>query len=163
MKTHRNVDVIAFLSNVVVHTVTAYRSDWEADIERIRHAVKSADPEDRHLLWMARPTGTWCVSECRAYRDGSDAHSIWTYYEDTPEIITAYALELTGAQGNKILGNLYQLDYPQHVQQIHSMELSKYDCSPEQEAELKSRLNMLRKERQKQSRQHRKSKRTLER
>ena len=52
------------------------------------------------------------------------AYNIWTYYGDgRSERILAYAVEVTGLEDGKVLGNLYPLDYREHVEYVRKVSL----------------------------------------
>lgn len=47
------------------------------------------------------------------------AHHIWTYYGDgKSERILVYAVEVTGMEDGNVIGNLYPLDYREHVELV---------------------------------------------
>ena len=74
---------------------------------------------DKTLLWMSRPSGTYCFRERDVFLKGTRQHNTWKFYgEQTRDKILAYAVELTGTQGGTIRGNLYELDYPQHFRHV---------------------------------------------
>ncbi len=68
---------------------------------------------------MSRRCGTWCLKEGRVFLKPTGAHHIWTYYGDgSSERILAYAVEVTGLEDGKVIGNLYPLDYREHVELV---------------------------------------------
>ena len=74
---------------------------------------------DKALLWMSRPSGTYCFRERDVFLKGIRQHNTWKFYgEQTRDKILAYAVELTGTQGGTIRGNLYELDYQQHFRHV---------------------------------------------
>lgn len=63
MQKFENMDVIAALE-VIMHQNTAYyQSDFAFDIKMLREAARSDQPEDKLLLWLSRPSGTFCFRE----------------------------------------------------------------------------------------------------
>mgnify|MGYP006876759628 CR=1 FL=1 len=49
---------------------------------------------------------------------------IWTYYGDgSSERILAYAVEVTGLEDGKVTGDLYPLDYREHVELVTRMSV----------------------------------------
>ena len=47
------------------------------------------------------------------------AYNIWTYYGGwRGERILAYVIEVTGLEDGKVIGNLYPLDYREHVEYV---------------------------------------------
>ena len=96
-----------------------YRNDFEIDKEIIRQAAASDRAEDKTLLWMSRPSGTYCFRERDVFLQDTRQHNTWRFYgEQTRDRILAYAVELTGKVGGKIRGNLYELDYPQYFRHV---------------------------------------------
>ena len=96
-----------------------YRNDFEIDKEIISRAAASDKAEDKTLLWMSRPSGTYCFRESDVYLQGTRQHNTWKFYgEQTRDRVLAYAVELTGKVRGVIRGNLYELDYPQHFRHV---------------------------------------------
>lgn len=74
---------------------------------------------DKTLLWMSRPSGTYCFRERDVFLKDTRQHNIWRFYgEQTRDKILAYAVELTGTKDDIIRGNLYELDYQQYFQHV---------------------------------------------
>lgn len=120
-----NVDVIASLGAIMRQNTEFYRSDFEIDKEIIEQAAVSDDDEDKYLLWMSRPAGTYCFRERETYIQGTRQHNTWKYYgEQTRDRILAYAVELNTSRGRKVYGTVYVLDYQQHFQHIKAAALS---------------------------------------
>ena len=119
MNKFENVDVLAALEQLMRQNTAFYRNDFEIDKEAIRQAAASDRAEDKTLLWMSRPSGTYCFREHDVFLQDTRQHNTWRFYgEQTRDRILAYAVELTGKVGGKIRGNLYELDYPQHFRHV---------------------------------------------
>lgn len=119
MNKFENVDVLAALEQLMRQNTAFYRNDFEIDKEMIRQAAASDRAEDKTLLWMSRPSGTYCFRERDVFLQDTRQHNTWRFYgEQTRDRILAYAVELTGKVGGKIRGNLYELDYPQHFRHV---------------------------------------------
>ena len=85
----------------------------------IHRDAASDQAVDKALLWMSRPSGTYCFRERDVFLKGTRQHNTWKFYgEQTRDKILAYAVELTGTQGGTIRGNLYELDYQQHFRHV---------------------------------------------
>lgn len=119
MNRFENVDVLAALEQLMRQNTAFYRNDFEIDKEIIGRAAASDKAEDRTLLWMSRPSGTYCFRESDVYLQGTAQHNTWKFYgEQTRDRVLAYAVELTGKVRGVIRGNLYELDYPQHFRHV---------------------------------------------
>ena len=119
-----NVDVIATLGAIMRQNTEFYRSDFDIDKEIIEQAAVSDDDEDKYLLWMSRPAGTYCFRERETYIQGTRQHNTWKYYgEQTHDRILAYAVELNASRGGKVHGTIYALDYLPHFQHIKAAAL----------------------------------------
>lgn len=109
---YMDVDVLSFLEERLKKHVQHHRSDFEIDKGIIQKAAERGREEDKHLLWMARKSGTWCHKEREVFVRGSGANGIWMHYADQKsEVSSAYGVELTGIQNGVIRGNVYELDY----------------------------------------------------
>ena len=93
-------------------------------IKMLREAARSDQPEDKLLLWLSRPSGTFCFRERDVLLKDTQAYNTWKFCgEQTHDRILAYAVELTGAANGTVQGNLYELDYQQHFQYIRDAAL----------------------------------------
>lgn len=113
------VDILDALGQIMELHTQHFKQDFDLDKELIPKLAASADPEDKRLLWMSRPCGTYTLRERETYLDGSHENSVWKYYyEQSKDPVLAYALSIKGIQDGKVMGNIYPLDYPAHVEQV---------------------------------------------
>lgn len=117
-----NIDLVDALRRIMdIHTQN-YKEDFELDAGLLHSLAGSQAPEDKHLLWMSRPNGTYLLPEREVYVEDSYENSMWEYYhEQTDDPILAYAVEITGMEGDKVMGNLIELDYDAHVDQMQKL------------------------------------------
>ena len=119
MQKFENMDVIAALSEIIRQNTAFYQSDFDIDKGNIQWAAASDQAVDKALLWMSRPSGTYCSRERDVFLKDTRQHNAWRFYgEQTRDKILAYAVELTGTKDDTIWGNLYELDYQQHFQHV---------------------------------------------
>lgn len=119
MNRFENVDLIAALKGIMQQNTSFYREDFDLDKQTIQEAAKSPHPENKRLVWLSRPSGTYCFRERDIFMQDTQAHNTWRFYgEQTRDKILAYAVEITGAEKGKIRGNLYELDYPAHFKEV---------------------------------------------
>ena len=119
-----NVDVIGILNKIMRQNTGFYQTDFEVDKKFISQCV-SGCKEDKVLLWLSRPMGTHCYREYDVFIRGSSAHNTWLFYDtQSKDRILAYAIELTGKDHGKILGNFYELDYSQHCKRVKQHAVS---------------------------------------
>ena len=119
MQKFENVDVIAALSEIMRQNTAFYQSDFDIDKGIIQRAAASNQAVDKTLLWMSRPSGTYCFRERDVFLKDTRQHNAWCFYgEQTRDKILAYAVELTGTKDDIIQGNLYELDYQQHFRHV---------------------------------------------
>ena len=112
------MDVIAALEAIMHQNTAYYQSDFAYDIKMLRESARSDQPEDKLLLWLSRPSGTFCFRERDVRLKDTQAYNTWKFCgEQTCDRILAYAVELTGKENGIIKGNLYELDYPQHFRE----------------------------------------------
>ena len=118
------LNVIAALEAIMHQNTAYYQSDFAYDIKMLREAARSDQPEDKLLLWLSRPSGTFCFRERDVLLKDTQAYNTWKFCgEQTHDRILAYAVELTGAANGTVQGNLYELDYQQHFQHIREVAL----------------------------------------
>ena len=124
MQKFENMDLIAALEAIMHQNTAYYQSDFTYDIKMLREAARSDQPEDKLLLWLSRPSGTFCFRERDVLLKDTQAYNTWKFCgEQTHDRILAYAVELTGAANGTVQGNLYELDYQQHFQHIQDAAL----------------------------------------
>lgn len=124
MRKFENVDLIAALGEIMPTNTVHYQSDFEIDKQILHKAVRSDNPEDKDFLWMSRPAGTYCLRERDVFMKDTYAHNTWKFYgEQTRDKILAYAVHLTGVDGEKIRGDLYELDYDRHFKNVRDTAL----------------------------------------
>lgn len=120
MNKFENVDVLAALDTIMKQNTAHYQSDFQYDRDTLTEAAKSQTRDGKTFLWLSRPSGTQCALERLVLMGGTAAHNTWRFYaEQTPgDRILAYAVELSGVEGGKVRGDLYQLDYHQYAAYI---------------------------------------------
>ena len=119
MQKFENVDVIAALGEIMRQNTAFYQSDFDIDKGIIQRAAASNQAVDKTLLWMSRPSGTYCFRERDVFLKDTRQHNTWRFYgEQTRDKILAYAVELTSTKDGTIRGNLYELDYQQHFRHV---------------------------------------------
>lgn len=119
-----DVDVFAYLQAIMKQNTGFFQSDFEIDKAIIQKAAASQNREDKTLLWLSRPSGTHCFRERDVFLKDTAPHNTWRFHhEQTRDRILAYAVELTGIEGRKIKGSIYELDYSQHYERVKEKEL----------------------------------------
>ena len=120
-----DVDVLASLEAILKQNTGFYQSDFDIDKQIIAEKAASPNKEDKTLLWLSRPSGTYCFRERDVFISDTAPHNTWRFYkEQTRDHILAYAVELTGTQDGKIKGNLYELDYERHYERVKDNTLA---------------------------------------
>ena len=115
------IDVISFLGEIVRENTQLYQSDFDYDKAKLQAAAQEPEQENRTLLWMSRPCGTWCFWEREVFLRDSLAHNVWTssYYEEEAHKIKAYRVVLApGQSGGPVLGTIQPLNYSEQIQRV---------------------------------------------
>nr|WP_300901372.1 hypothetical protein [uncultured Acetatifactor sp.] len=113
------VDILDSLGQIMELHTQHYKDDFDLDKELIPKLALSGEPEDRRLLWLSRPCGTYTLREWEVYLEGSHANKVWEFYhEQTKDPVLAYALSIKDVQDGKVVGNIYPLDYGSHVERV---------------------------------------------
>ena len=117
-----NIDLVDALRRIMdIHTPN-YKEDFELDAGLLHSLAGSQSPEDKHLLWMSRTSGTYLLPEREVYVEDSFENKVWEYYhEQTGDPILAYEVEITGKENGKVKGNLIELDYDAHVDRMQKL------------------------------------------
>ena len=117
-----DVELLGALSRIVDLHTQHYKEDFDLDKELISKLAVSDRSEDKQLLWMSRPCGTYTLREREVYLDGSHENKVWRFYqEQTNDPVLAYAISLKEVRDGKIFGDLYPLNYREHVEQMKKL------------------------------------------
>ena len=85
MQKFENMDVIAALEAIMHQNTAYYQSDFAYDIKMLRESARSDQPEDKLLLWLSRPSGTFCFRERDVLLKNTQAYNTWKFCgEQTP-------------------------------------------------------------------------------
>ena len=138
MRKYENVDVLAALGAVVELNTEHYKSDFKYDVERFKEAARNPDGENNRFLWMSRQSGTWCFPERDAYIKDTEAFNTWNGYATllgandiyqtviVQDRILAFAVEVKGIESGRVKGDIYELDYRDHIRQLNRAALPKH-------------------------------------
>jgi hypothetical protein len=118
VRKYEDVDIVSALGAVMEVNTEFYKSDFRYDIDMFRKAAIAPDGENNHLLWLSRRSGTECFIERDVYLCETFSHNAWCFYADLHDSIVAYAVEITDLKDGKVHGNLYELDYREHVKNV---------------------------------------------
>ena len=72
--------VIAALGEIMRQNTAFYQSDFDIDKGIIQRAAASDQAVDKTLLWMSRPSGTYCFRERDVFLKGTRQHNTWRFY-----------------------------------------------------------------------------------
>ena len=128
----RKIEIIPFLAGIVKANTRTYQSDLTFDEKRLQAAMLDPVPENRVLLWMCRPCGTWCFSEREVFLRDTEAFLTWTYedYIAQADQIKAYRITVDpGYPGEFVLGNVQPLDYGKQVERVMRLALPIHQVS----------------------------------
>jgi len=136
MRKFENVDIVAALGAVVELNTEHYKSDFKYDVDMFKKAARDPDGENNRFLWFSRRSGTHCFQESDVYIKDTAAHNTWNYYATVlgdvnsymssvivQDRILAFALEIKGMENGKVKGDLYELDYRDHIRHIKKTAL----------------------------------------
>ena len=117
-----DVDLLGALSRIVDLHTQHYKEDFDLDKELISKLAVSDRSEDKQLLWMSRPCGTYTLREREVYLEGSHENKVWRFYQEhTNDPVLAYAISLKEVRDGKIFGDLYPLNYREHVERMKKL------------------------------------------
>ena len=117
-----DVDLLGALSRIVDLHTQHYKEDFDLDKELISKLAVSERSEDKQLLWMSRPCGTYTLREREVYLKDSHENKVWRFYqEQTNDPVLAYAISLKEVRDGKIFGDLYPLNYREHVERMKKL------------------------------------------
>lgn len=116
------VDILDSLGKIMELHTQHYKEDFELDKKLILDLAASGSPEDKHILWMSRPCGTYCMWESNVYLEGSiENRTLRFYHEQTNDPILIYAVKLEDVKDGTVTGTIYPLDYPVFVERVKQL------------------------------------------
>jgi len=119
-----NVDVIASLRAIMHGNTAYYQTDFDIDMEIMRDWLQKNTGEPAPLLWYSRPSGTHIFPERNVLLKDTRAYNTWIFHgEQTRDPIRAYAVELTGTDSGKLIGDIFELDYDAHWRHVKETAL----------------------------------------
>jgi len=125
MRRFEGVDIISTLRKIVNNNNLNYKTDFEYDVDILKTVA-----EGSRFLWFSRYSGTSLVDEHDAHIDDTDAHNTWRYYTDTKYYgVKAFALEVTGYENGKPIGDIYELHYNKHREAVRQSSFVAKDVS----------------------------------
>ena len=128
----KKIEIIPFLAGIVKANTRTYQSDLTLDEKRLSAAMLDPTPENRILLWMSRPCGTWCFSEREVFLRNTEAFLTWTYADYIAQAgqIKAYRVTVDpGYPGEYVLGSVQPLDYGEQVERVMRLALPVHQVS----------------------------------
>lgn len=124
----RNADVIRTLEKILKANTENYQTDFAHDKKALRKAAKalsyanddSLTDSGRNYLWMSRRCGTWLFREEDVLLKQSCAYQTWNYYSEMElsEHPVAVSIYLKGIRDNKIIGDIYTVDYVNYCKHL---------------------------------------------
>ena len=120
MRKFEDVDIITVLRKIVDNNTMFYKNDFNYDTETFKQAA-----EGSHFLWLSRKSGTDLYHERDAHIRNHEAHYSWQYYTDTAYYgVKAFAVEVLGNNDGRPFGNIYELNYNQHREEVRKNSFS---------------------------------------
>lgn len=117
-----DVELLGALSRIVDLHTQHYKEDFDLDKELISKLAVSDRSEDKQLLWMSRPCGTYTLREREVYLDGSHENKVWRFTRNRQMIpFLAYAISLKMSQGRKNIWQSLPLNYREHVERMKKL------------------------------------------
>ena len=116
MRKFMDVDIIDALGAIMERNTKSYKTDFDYDKTRLLEAAASTEADDKTLIWMSRTNGTWCFSERDSLIADTEANITWLNYDGAGESVLDFSVVILGEKDGRPFGNLYQLDYDQHLQ-----------------------------------------------
>ena len=116
MKKYTDIDLFPELRKMVDKNTQHYKSDFDIDMDIIRKYAISAEPLDKPLLWISRPSGTHCLRESEVFIKGTHEHSAFCFYaEQTQDKVLACVIVPKRIEGDSVIGDLFEINYREHA------------------------------------------------
>lgn len=127
MEKFSNVDVIAALDAILKQNTGFNQGQFQHDRQTITEAAASPARDDKTLLWVSAPAGTCCVTEKDLLiRENVKYGGFGGFAEGVRldgDKALCYTVKINGAEGGKITGDLYRLDYLEQLAHLSRVSL----------------------------------------
>lgn len=125
-----NVDILQTLHKILLANTEHYRSDFYTfDIQYFWKMFKSGKAYEKQILWMCRPSGTWCLSEHDVFIKESSGHALWLYYQEQSTANNLpYFVHLKEVVDGRLMGDIYELDYKEHYTRVKKKAVEGQAC-----------------------------------
>jgi hypothetical protein len=120
-----HVDIVDFLGKIAEQTIIHYPNDWNIDKDVLRDAAFAGDFDNKRFVWHVCSFGTHIQPEKDVFVRSSVAFNYMTdYWQNDPDMF-GYVVEVTGKQGQNIIGNVFEVgDYTEYAKHICDTALS---------------------------------------
>lgn len=121
LKKYENYDILSVLKKAVDRNTQAFHKDINFDAELLKRAAEKPTGTNDRFLWVSRKHGTIFLQEREVYIKDSSSHTVWQFYANNKgenDTFVAYAVEVTGIEDGKVIGNLHEFDYLEHVEAV---------------------------------------------
>lgn len=122
MEKFSNVDILAALDAIMRQNTGFYQDQFQNDRQTITEAAASPAKDDKTLLWVSAPAGTCCETEKDLLIRENVEYGRFRVFAEGVRLdgdkALCYAVKITGAEGGKITGDLYRLDYLEQLARL---------------------------------------------
>ena len=119
-----NVDLLSFLGGISDKVIIHYPRDWDIDKDSLAYRADSLDHNDKRFAWHVSSYGTHLVNEREMFIRDTGDFNYWTNYRPNDPDMFGYFIEITGREGNRIIGNVYDVgNYAEHVKHVRENAL----------------------------------------
>ena len=119
-----NVDLIDFLGQISKQVIIHYPCDWDVDVKTLKEYANSPNLEEKKLAWHVSDYGTHILPEREVFIKDTWAYNYWVNYRPNDPSMIGYFIEITGCEGDKVIGNVYEVgNYAEHVQYIQDISM----------------------------------------
>lgn len=119
------VDLLHTMAGIAEAHTQYYKSDFYVDdMKHLQETAAEQTQDSKCFLWLCRIHGTWLLDKRSAFIRTTFEYNTFTFYADNHiDGILAYVVEVTGCEDGRPIGNLYALNYEQHVSHIATAAL----------------------------------------
>lgn len=110
-----NVDLLAFMEQILQRHTKWYRSDFEIDKKMLWESTKQQEQQNCTFLWLCRMAGTWLLPERNILLRGTSENNTFNFYaEQKFDSILCFVVRITNVIKESLIGDMYILDYNEY-------------------------------------------------
>ena len=120
-----DVDIMKSLQEIAEKNTVFHKADFLIDKQIFKKAAESTSLDDKNLIWISREKGTHCFNERNSLIADTPEYNKFIFYKN--QDVLAFSVEIKELQGDVIKGNIYQINYAEHSNNMNDSTVESFN------------------------------------